>query len=74
MPHGLTVGGISSINGSTVCTVLQLSAGVGFKHEFGACSWFKHTKVHFGEPVSASLKEEDGRRPIFFVFWPIEVL
>jgi hypothetical protein len=45
----------------------------GFKHEFGACSGFKHTEVRFGEPEPASLKEEDGRRPIFLIFWPIEV-
>jgi hypothetical protein len=40
---------------------------------FGACSGFKHTEVRFGEPEPASLKEEDGRRPIFLIFWPIEV-
>jgi hypothetical protein len=40
---------------------------------FGACSGFKHTKVHFGKPEPASLKEENGRMPIFLIFWPIEV-
>jgi hypothetical protein len=29
--------------------------------------------VHFGEPETTNLKEENGRRPIFFVFWPNEV-
>jgi hypothetical protein len=32
----------------------------GFNVHFGACSWFKHTEVRFGEPVSESLKEENG--------------
>jgi hypothetical protein len=30
-------------------------------------------EVHFGEPETTSLKEENGRRPIFFIFWPNEV-
>jgi hypothetical protein len=29
--------------------------------------------VRFGEPETSSLKEENGRRPIFFIFWPNEV-
>ena len=32
----------------------------GFNACFGACSWFMHIEVHFGEPVSESLKEENG--------------
>jgi hypothetical protein len=60
-------------------TVLQFAQLFGCVHvlglnmHFGACSWFKHTEVCFGEPVSVSLKEENGRRPIFLIFWPIEV-
>jgi hypothetical protein len=30
-------------------------------------------EVRFGEPETTSLKEENGRRPIFFIFWPNEV-
>jgi hypothetical protein len=67
------LGVFSSINGSKVCTIMWLHVSVGFKHEFGACSGFKHTEVRFGEPEPASLKEENGRRPIFLIFWPIEV-
>jgi hypothetical protein len=29
--------------------------------------------VCFGEVETTSLKEENGRRPIFFIFWPNEV-
>jgi hypothetical protein len=32
-----------------------------------------HTGVHFGELETTSLKEENGRRPNFFIFWPNEV-
>jgi hypothetical protein len=47
-------------------TVLQFAPLVrncsvlGFNVHFGACSWFMHTEVRFGEPVSESLKEENG--------------
>ena len=37
-----------------LCTVL------GLKLEFGVCYGFKHTEVHFGEPETTSLKEENG--------------
>jgi hypothetical protein len=60
MPNGLTVGGFSSVNSSTVCTVFQNCSVLGLNTHFGACSWFKHTMVHFGEPISARLKEENG--------------
>jgi hypothetical protein len=52
---------------------LAIFAVLGLNTRFGACSWFKHTEVRFGEPEPTSLKEEDGRRPIFLIFWPIEV-
>jgi hypothetical protein len=32
-----------------------------------------HIEVRIGEPKTSSLKEENGRRPIFFIFWPNEV-
>jgi hypothetical protein len=60
-------------------TVLQFGLFFGCVHvlglnmHFGTCSWFKHTEVCFGKPKPASLKEEGGRRPIFLIFWPIEV-
>jgi hypothetical protein len=69
----LVVGGFSSINRPTVCTFFRLCTVLGLSTHFGACSGFKHTEVHFGEPETASLKEENGRRPIFFIFWPIKV-
>jgi hypothetical protein len=31
------------------------------------------TEVPFGELETTSFKEENGRRPIFFIFWPNEV-
>jgi hypothetical protein len=47
------------------------------------CARFRHKKhpearlftqeVRFGEPETTSLKEENGRRPIFFIFWLNEV-
>jgi hypothetical protein len=47
------------------------------------CAGFRHGKhlearlltqeVRIGEPETTSLKEENGRRPIFFIFWPNEV-
>jgi hypothetical protein len=73
VPESLTVRGWRHPNHPTVCIVIRLHTCAGFKHGFGACSWFKHTEVRFGEPVSTSLKEENGRRPIFLIFWPIEV-
>ena len=33
---------------------------LGLNTCFGAYSWFKHTEVRFGEPVSAKLKKENG--------------
>ena len=29
--------------------------------------------MRFGEPETTSLKEENGKRPNFFSFWPNEV-
>ena len=72
-PMAWWLGEFSFVNGSTVCTVMRLHTGVGFKHEFGACSCFNVQEVRFGEPETTSLKEENGRRPIFFNFWSIEV-
>jgi hypothetical protein len=74
MPNSLEVGGFSSVNGLTVCTIFRNCSVLGLNMRFGACSWFKHTEVHFGKPVSARLKEENGRRPNFLIFWLIEVL
>ena len=60
-------------------TVLQFSPFFGYacvlglSTRFGACSGFKHTEVRFGELEPARFKEEDGRRPIFLIFWLIEV-
>jgi hypothetical protein len=59
MPNSLTVGGRKSVNGSIVWTSFWLCAGLGFNTHFVACSWFMHTGVRFGEPVSESLKEEN---------------
>jgi hypothetical protein len=34
---------------------------------------YSHRRCEFGEPETTSLKEENGRRPNFFIFWPNEV-
>jgi hypothetical protein len=51
--------------------------------EMHMCAGFRHGKcpearlltqeVRIGEPETTSLKEENGRRPNFFIFWPNEV-
>jgi hypothetical protein len=46
---------------------------LGLNMRFGPRSWFKHTEVRFVDAETTSLKEENGRRPIFLIFWPIEV-
>jgi hypothetical protein len=56
-------------NHPTVHTVGTVAPSAGFKLEFGVCSGFKHTEVCFGEPEPTSLKEKNGRRPIFLIFW-----
>jgi hypothetical protein len=56
MPNGMMVGGFSSVNGSIVCTHFCLCMVLGLNTCFGACSWFKHTEVRFGEPEPAKLE------------------
>jgi hypothetical protein len=73
MPESLAVRGWCAHNRPTVCTIFCVMPGAGFKRCFGACSWFNVQEVCFGEPETTSLKEENGRRPIFFIFWPNEV-
>jgi hypothetical protein len=73
MPVVLAVRGWTRPNHPTVWTIFQLCSVLGLSTRFGACSGFKHTEVRFGEPETTSLKEENGRRPIFFIFWPNEV-
>ena len=74
VPTSLTVRGWRAHNRPTVCTVMWLCLVLGLSMHFGACSWSEHIEVCFGEPETTSLKEENGRRPIFFIFWPNEVL
>ena len=71
--ESLVVRGRRRPNRPTVWTGFWLCAVLGLNTHCGACSWFKHTEVRFGKPESASLKEENGRRPMFLIFWPIEV-
>jgi hypothetical protein len=73
VPVVLAVRGWRRPNRPTVWTIFRLCTVLGLNTHFGACSGFKHTEVRFGEPEPTSLKEENGRRPIFFIFWPIEV-
>jgi hypothetical protein len=59
-------------------TILQFDhfcgyVGARFYHKFLSVFLVERTEVHFGEPETTSLKEENGRRPIFFIFWPNEV-
>jgi hypothetical protein len=73
VPTSLTVRGWRAHNRPTVCTVMRLRPVLGLSTHFGASSWFNVQEVRFGEPETTSLKEENGRRPIFFIFWPNEV-
>jgi hypothetical protein len=73
MPESLAVRGWRRPNRPTVWTIFRNRSVPGFNAHFGACSWFMHTEVRFGEPVSAKLEGGKWRRPNFFIFWPIEV-
>jgi hypothetical protein len=73
MPHDLTVGGISSINGSTVCTILQLCMCARFAHFKLRVCQVHLRRVRFVDAETTSLKGGTSRRPNFFVFRPIEV-
>jgi hypothetical protein len=46
---------------------------VGFRHKKCPEARLLTQEVCFGEPKTTSLKEENGRRPNFFIFWPDEV-
>ena len=75
-PHDHDLGGLGVLVPLTVRRFAPFFKNflvLGLNTCFGACSWFKHTEVRFGKPVSASLKEENGRRPIFLISWLIEV-
>jgi hypothetical protein len=67
------VRGWRALNRPTVCTVGAVAPGAGFSRHLLRVCQVQWTRVHFGEPETTSLKEENGRRPIFFIFWPIEV-
>jgi hypothetical protein len=56
MPNGLTVGGFSSTNCSTVCTILRLCTCAGFScFKLHVCQ--VHFKmVHFVDAETTSLK------------------
>jgi len=69
----LTVGGWRCLNRYTVCIVGTVAPGARFLRLNEHVCWVHTTRVRFGEPVSKSLKEENGRRPIFLISWPIEV-
>ena len=73
MTMTLAVRGWHAHNYPIVCTVMQLHPVLGLSTRFGACSWSEHIEVCFGEPETTILKEENGRRPIFFIFWLNEV-
>jgi hypothetical protein len=45
----------------------------GCRHGNHVEARFIHTQVQNGKPVTASLKEENGKRHNFFSFWPNEV-
>jgi hypothetical protein len=60
-------------NRPTVCTVGAVAPGAGFLRYILRVCQVHGTRVRFGEPETASLKEENGRRPISFIFWPNEV-
>jgi hypothetical protein len=56
MPRGLTVGGISSVNGSTVCTVLRLSTCAGFSCYLLRVCQVHLKRVQFVDAETTSLK------------------
>jgi hypothetical protein len=60
MTSALAVRGWRRPNHPTVCTVIWNRSVLGLNARFGACSWFMHTEVRFGEPVPAKWKEENG--------------
>jgi hypothetical protein len=53
---------------------VEMSAYAGFRHRKFPKARLLTQEVQIGEPETTSLKEENGRRPIFFIFWPNEVL
>jgi hypothetical protein len=54
-------------------TNFRRHACAGFRHGKRREARFSHTQVRNGEPETASLKEENGKRHNFFSFWPNEV-
>jgi hypothetical protein len=54
--------------------VLRYGCVLGFSMSFLSVFLVERPEVRFGEPETTSLKEENGSRPIFFIFWPNEVL
>jgi hypothetical protein len=56
MRHDLTVGGISSVNGSTVCTILWLCGCARFSHFKLRVCQVHLTRVQFVDAETTSLK------------------
>jgi hypothetical protein len=56
MPNGLTVGGFSSANCSTICTVLRLCACAGFLCYILRVCQVHDTRVRFVDAETTSLK------------------
>jgi hypothetical protein len=67
------VRGWHALNHPTVCTVGTIAPGAEFLRHILRVSQVQWTRVHFVEPVTASLKGKTSRRPNFLVFQPIEV-
>jgi hypothetical protein len=60
VPESLAVRGWRRHNRSTVFTIGVVAPGVGFSRYLLRVCQVHLTRVHFGEPISASLKEENG--------------
>jgi hypothetical protein len=73
VPECLAVRGWRHPNHPTVCTVIRLCTCVGFSRYILCVCQVHSTEVCFVDAETTSLKEENGRRPIFLIFWPIEV-
>ena len=59
-PRSLAVRGWRAHNCSTICTIGTVASGARFLHLNKHVCQVYTTRVHFGEPVSARLKEENG--------------
>jgi hypothetical protein len=73
-PTPLTLGDLIPLTVRHFDTNFGMRAEAGFRHGKRPEARCTHTQVRNGEPETTSLRENNGRRPNFFIFWPNEVL